>query len=124
MTSPDKALASKHFLLERVSALLLIPLMIWLCISISLLPSASYEPVIHWLQQPFNSIMMGLIIVIGFKHAQLGMQVVIEDYVSHPTILRLSLSIVQLLSYSLMLLGIYAILKIVLSPASSLLGSH
>jgi len=116
---------STLFLLERVSALALIPLMIWFCLSLAFLPEASYESVISWLRSPFNSTMMGLIIVIGFKHGQLGIQMIIEDYVATPSKQRLSLFAVQVISYTFIIVGIYSIIKIaLLDPSLTLTGGH
>ncbi len=107
---------SSHYLLQRVSALLLIPLTLWFCISIAMLPDVSYQRIINWLQSPFNSIMMALIIIIGFKHAQLGMQTIIEDYISTPSTQRISILAINIISYLMIILGIYSIITIALLP--------
>ena len=73
---------SHHFWVQRMSALALIPLIIWVCFSIAFLPEASYSTVVTWLQSPFNGIVTLLLVVISLYHGQLGMQVIIEDYVS------------------------------------------
>ncbi len=108
--------ASHHFWLERITALALIPLIIWFCISVALLPEVSYAVLVNWLQTPFNTIMMILIIVIAFHHGQLGMQVIIEDYVASLSIRLPAILAIKLISYFLMALGIYSIIKITLTP--------
>ncbi len=108
--------ASHHFWLERITALGLIPLIIWFCISVTLLPEVSYAVLVDWLQAPFNTIMMILIIVIAFHHGQLGMQVIIEDYVASLSIRLPFILAIKFISYFLMALGVYSILRIALTP--------
>ncbi|MBT5799170.1 MAG: succinate dehydrogenase, hydrophobic membrane anchor protein, partial [Alphaproteobacteria bacterium] len=42
---------------------------------------SDYEQAILLLQNPFNAAILLLLIITGFWHAMLGVQVVIEDYV-------------------------------------------
>ncbi len=110
--------ASQHFWLERITALALIPLVIWFCLSIALLPTVSYEVLVNWLHSPFNTTMMILIVIVGFQHAQLGMQVIIEDYIASYTFRISAILVVKFISYFLMALGVYSILKIALSAST------
>ena len=114
--SAKNHMPSTHFLLQRISALLLIPLTFWFCISLAMLADTSYQSIINWLQSPFNSIMMALIIIVGFKHAQLGMQTIIEDYISTPSTQKVSLFAIQIISYLMIILGVYSIITIALLP--------
>ncbi len=70
-----------HWIQERLTSLFLIPLMLWLVFSIVSLQGATYTQFVLWLAEPFNAIAMILSIVIGFYHAALGCQVIVEDYV-------------------------------------------
>ena len=106
--------ASHHFWIQRLTALGLIPLVIRLCFSITLLPEASYASVVNWLQSPFNAIMMTLLVIVAFQHAHLGIQVIIEDYVSSHTKRLIGVLAVKFLSYFLMVVGVYSIIKITL----------
>lgn len=105
---------SHHFWLQRITALALIPLTIWFCFSIMLLPQASYEAVIAWVQSPFNAIMMLLLVIVAFQHAQLGMQVIIEDYISNHGTRLITIILVKFISYFMMAAGVYSIIKITL----------
>jgi len=110
-TSPD---ATHHFWLQRLSAIALIPLTFWLCFSLALLPEASYVNVMTWLQAPFNNVLMIVIVLISFHHAQLGLQVIIEDYIAHYGYRLAALISTKFLSYLMMLLGVYSLIKIAL----------
>jgi succinate dehydrogenase / fumarate reductase, membrane anchor subunit len=78
------------------------------------LTGAPREDVAAWLGRPLPAIFMILLIVATFHHAQLGLQVVIEDYVHGPALRIASLMIVKFASIGLGLAAIYAVLKIAL----------
>lgn len=105
---------SHHFWLQRLTALALVPLILWFCFSIALLPEASYESVIAWLQSPFNAILMLLLVIVSFQHAQLGLQVILEDYISDHGKRFFAIILIKFISYFMMAAGIYSIIKITL----------
>lgn len=101
-----------HFWMQRVTALALIPLVLWFGISVASLPNASYASVVAWLDSPFNVVMLISFLIAGFYHGALGMQVIIEDYISEEWIRIAGIIAVQVLSFFLAALGVYAALKI------------
>ncbi len=105
---------SHHFWLQRITALALIPLVLWFCFSIALLPEASYNTITLWLQSPFNAIMMALLVIVSFQHAHLGIQVILEDYIHDHGKRFIAVTFVKFLSYIMMVAGLYAIIKITL----------
>ena len=70
-----------HWWVQRVTALLLIPLVIWFVISLLGHIGGDRAAVILWLGQPFTYGLMLVLLGAAFWHAALGLQVVIEDYV-------------------------------------------
>ena len=70
-----------HWWAQRLSALALVPLTVWFVASIVSLSGASHAAVVDWIATPLPAILLVLFIVTTFYHAQLGLQVVIEDYV-------------------------------------------
>ncbi len=109
--SPD---ASNDFMAQRITALALVPLVIWFCLSIALLPQITYPVITNWFQSTFNGVMMILIVIVSFLHVQLGIQVIIEDYISEHDLRITAILMTRLLSYFLMALGVYSIIKITL----------
>lgn len=101
-----------HFWMQRVTALALIPLVLWFGLSVASLPNASYESVVAWLDSPFNVAMLISFLVAGFYHGALGMQVIIEDYISEEWVRIASIIAVQVVSFFLAALGVFAALKI------------
>lgn len=101
-----------HWWAQRITAVALIPLVIWFVVSVITLTSAPHASVIAWLGNPLSATLMVVLIGATFHHAQLGLQVVIEDYV-HSEGSRLALII--LVKFAAILLGtgsVIAVLKI------------
>ena len=71
-----------HWWSQRLSAIALIPLTIWLVSTVVCLAGANYETVIATLQAPINATLLILFIATAGYHGSLGVQVVIEDYVN------------------------------------------
>ena len=72
-----------HWWAQRMTALALVPLSVWFAVSVCRLAGAGYGEFTAWLASPFNAVAMLLFTVAGFHHAALGLQVVLEDYISH-----------------------------------------
>lgn len=104
-----------HWWVQRLTAVALVPLLLWFVISMTSLASAEYETVAGWLAAPFNAIMMLALIVALFHHLQLGLQVVIEDYVHGHGRKFLALIAVKFGSALLAIAAIFAVLKVAFS---------
>ncbi len=76
-------LGSTHWKYQRYSALLLTPVMLWLFVRIILRPELSYVEAKDWLTLPISSLLLVLTIGVLWFHAVIGIQVVLEDYVSN-----------------------------------------
>lgn len=103
-----------HWLVQRVTALAIAPLAIWLLFQLLYLPNAAYLTVTLWLQHSWNGVLLSLLVLLASWHAWLGVQVIIEDYVhafaSKTALLLLSAFVHALLAAS----GVYAVLRIAL----------
>jgi succinate dehydrogenase / fumarate reductase, membrane anchor subunit len=71
----------QHWWVQRMTALALVPLVLWFVASIIGLAGASHAEVVAWIGRPLPAVLLLLLIAAGFHHSQLGLQVVIEDYV-------------------------------------------
>lgn len=81
-----------HWWMQRVTAVALIPLALWFVWALMSLLGADQATVQAWISQPLNAAMLMALVIAMFYHAQLGLQVVIEDYV-HTGWLEISLQI-------------------------------
>lgn len=107
--------ATHHFWVQRLTALALIPLLIWLSVNIIALPDISYESFIAFFQNPFNAVMMIILVLVSLHHGHLGMQVILEDYIANHGTRLAAILVTKFLSYFMMALGVYSILKIALA---------
>ncbi len=102
----------EHWWLERVTANALIPLTLWLAISIIAHSGNDYTAFIAWLRMPLATCMMILLLIALFYHGALGLQVIIEDYV-HSAMKIPALVLMRLACFGLVVTGILAVLRIV-----------
>ena len=97
-----------HWWVQRITAVALVPLVVWFAISLVMLSGADYAAVRAWIGSPLVMVLLTLIIVIGLHHAQLGMQVVYEDYTEG----GLRLALIVLTKFIAVLFGLGAIVAI------------
>lgn len=101
-----------HWWMQRLSAVAMVPLMLWLVVGLATHTGGGYEGAVAWLGNPINTVVLVIAFGMLFYHASLGLQVVLEDYVSH-TGTRLALvTTVRFLAALLAVSAIFALLKI------------
>lgn len=106
-----------HWWAQRVSAVALIVLSLWFVYSLLTHAGGSYESVTAWLSSPLTAVPLALYLAAIFYHSQLGLQVVVEDYV-HSEWLKLgSLLLLQFINIALAASAIFAVLYIALGGA-------
>ena len=81
-----------HWWLQRITAIALIPLSIWLLFLMGTLLDASYPVVLATIAHPVRAFFLIVLSLCLFWHGALGLQVIIEDYV-HTRWLELTLQI-------------------------------
>ena len=114
MQMKSKSHGVVHWKLQRISAIAMIPLIIWFVSSLVFSLINGYEESITWLQSPLNATGMVLLFGTLYFHAASGLQVVIEDYVHNEGLKIMSLILIKLLSVLLGVLSILCVLKIYL----------
>lgn len=102
----------KHWLWTRLFSLPLIPLAFYFLCHIEHLTARTREDFISWLQQPAAALAMGLFILCSFFHACLGMEDIIEDYISSATLKKLALCVNKLFFLLLGAASLYALVSI------------
>jgi succinate dehydrogenase / fumarate reductase, membrane anchor subunit len=98
-----------HFWAQRITAVALIPLVAWFAISLIMMSGADYAVVRAWIGSPAVMVLLVLTIVIGLHHGQLGMQVVVEDYVHND---GMKLALIVLMRFIAVFFGLAAIVAI------------
>lgn len=103
-----------HFMVQRITAIALIVLGVWFSVLVLGLLGSDYLTARLTLAQPLNAVLMIAFVVAVFWHAQLGLQVIIEDYVHKPW-LGMTLQIaVKFLCFIAGVAGVLAVLRITL----------
>jgi succinate dehydrogenase / fumarate reductase membrane anchor subunit len=101
-----------HWWLQRVTAVALVPLVVWFVVSLLRFAPESQAAARAWIASPVTTVMLILAIAVGFWHAALGVQVVIEDYV-HAKGWRIGLDMaVKFAAVALALAGLVAIFRV------------
>jgi succinate dehydrogenase / fumarate reductase membrane anchor subunit len=103
---------SHHWWAQRLTAIALVPLTLWFIFSVIHLSGATHQVVIEWLSSPLTLGLMLALIVATFHHLQLGVQVVIEDYVHDERAKMGAVLAVKALCILLALVCIVSVLKI------------
>jgi succinate dehydrogenase membrane anchor subunit len=104
--------AAEHWWLQRLTAVALLPLGLWLACSLLLLPDFSYGTVVTWVQRPVTSILLILLVASIGYHSFLGVQVVVEDYVTGKASRVAALMASAFAHTGLAIGAVFAILKI------------
>ena len=73
---------SRHWRWQRLSAAVLIPFALWFTWQIAAHLHAPYETTVDWLRQPWTAPGLMIYLAVMLWHSQLGLQVVVEDYVA------------------------------------------
>ncbi len=103
---------TEHWWGQRLTAVALVPLSLWLIWAALALPDFEYATVLAWMTQPVNSIMLILLLLAGLYHSQLGLQVIVEDYVHQEWTKVTTLMVFKFVHVVLGVAGIYSIVTI------------
>ena len=101
-----------HWWAQRLTAVALVPLVIWFVASVCSIAGADYEAVRNWIGTPVVSILLVLLAIAVFHHAQLGLQVVLEDYVHTEWLKIASIVLVKFAALALGVATVFSIVKI------------
>lgn len=71
-----------HWIIHRMTAISNLVVMSYLLVSFALLGDYGYATVVKWLSSPLAATAIILLVISVFWHARMGLQVVIEDYMT------------------------------------------
>jgi succinate dehydrogenase / fumarate reductase membrane anchor subunit len=101
-----------HWWAQRMTAVALVPLLLWFAASLVQMAGADYAHVTAWIANPVVAVLLVLMFGAGFYHAVLGIQVVIEDYVHGKPARLVSLVALRFAGWVLAAAAIFSVLKI------------
>ncbi len=102
----------EHWWIQRVTAVALVPLVLWFVVALVGHLGADHVTAAAWLRSPLTAVAMILLVVATFVHMALGVQVVIEDYVHHEATKVASLVLTRLACWVLGAASLFAVLRV------------
>jgi len=103
---------TEHWWQSRVSAMALLPLLLWFVVAMLSLAGASYDETRAFMARPWNAVLMLALVGFSFRHIAGGLQVVVEDYV-RPEVLRVAVTLViKALCLGAALISAFAVLRV------------
>ena len=102
---------SKHWWHQRFSAIIMLLTALWLFSFARELGGGEISSLIEVIRKPCNIIMLSLFVLAGFYHAALGMQVVVEDYVTCRATRLTSILLLQVFSIVTVLSFLVAVFR-------------
>ena len=107
----------RHWWHQRLTSVALVPLSIWFVVSLLALPSLDHATVAAWMSQSTTALLLIVFVLVAVWHSQLGVRVVVEDYVHAPGSKLLSLTIVSFAHVLLAVAGVFAVLRVAAGAA-------
>ena len=108
---------TEHFVMQRLTATALVGLTIWFLVFVLSLIGADYVTATDAVSKPWNAVLLVGFLVAMFWHAQLGQQVVLEDYI-HNSLLALALqTTVKFIAVLGGIVSVFAVARIALGVA-------
>jgi succinate dehydrogenase / fumarate reductase, membrane anchor subunit len=107
----------RHWWYQRLTSLALVPLSVWFAVSLLTLPSFDHLTVVTWMAQGSTALLLLLLVLIGAWHSQLGLQVIIEDYVHGEGTRTLLLVLVRFVHVLAAAAAVLAVLRVALGGA-------
>ncbi len=104
-----------HWLIQRITAVLLIPLSLWAAAVFLAYITAPYSAAQIWLSSPYIKSAVIVFTVLMFYHGYLGIQVILEDYVPNEKTRTYLIYFTRLFSFFMTVLAIISIIQIQLS---------
>ena len=101
-----------HWWAQRLTAVALVPLTLWFISAVIQLQGADQHGAVVWLSAPVPLVLMLALILATFHHLQLGLQVVLEDYVHDHAMKLASVLAMKAACVLLALACIVAVLKL------------
>jgi succinate dehydrogenase / fumarate reductase, membrane anchor subunit len=106
-----------HWWVQRLTSVALVPLSIWFVVSLLALPARNHAAVVAWMGQSWSALLLVLFVVVAAWHSQLGVRVVVEDYVRGAGARTVTLVMVSFAHVTLAAAGVFAVLKVAFGGA-------
>lgn len=101
-----------HFINQRMTGAALVVLILWAVAAAVGLAKADFATATAWLRSAWNAVPAALLIGVAFLHMNLGMGVIIEDYIHKPMSKIALLALNVFVCWVGAAIGVFSILKV------------
>lgn len=106
-----------EWMAERLSSLILVPFTLWALWAGFSLAGVDYETARAFFARPWNAGLLAVGLVLALWHMDLGIKVIVDDYIHRPASNRALVWTSHLLALALALLGVFFIARLALGSA-------
>lgn len=103
-----------HWWAQRLTSVALIVLGCWFVVSILSLPSFDYGTVVLWMRRGWTALPLILFVAVATWHSELGVRVIIEDYVHEVGAKTLALAVSLFVHAVIGVASVLAVLRVAL----------
>jgi len=103
-----------HWWHQRLTAIAMVPLMVISVLIIAQIGMVDYQSAVDLVSNPLVATWLLLLVIVGYFHAALGLQVVLEDYVADEGKRMALIIFVKMSLFALAALSVVSILKVAL----------
>lgn len=102
---------------ERLSSLVLIPLVLWGLWSAATVSGAGYGAVQEWFRSPVNAVLLAATLLVSIWHMFMGAKVILDDYIHRPSSSAVLRGLVGLACLALAFASVFFIVRLALGSA-------
>jgi succinate dehydrogenase / fumarate reductase membrane anchor subunit len=104
--------AAHHWWSERIWAIALIPLLIWFAVSAVSLVGADHAAFKEWAGAHGNPVLLILFTIAMYHHGQMGLTVIIEDYVHGEAVNFIAVLLTKLVAFFCAAYTIFSVIRL------------
>jgi succinate dehydrogenase / fumarate reductase membrane anchor subunit len=105
---------ARKWLIQRITAILLIPLSFWFIYHCLSFASMNYSQLFLFFKSIINSLLFLIMMISMLIHTKLGCETIVEDYVTSKSLKHISTLLINFIVYLSMIIITLAIVRIVL----------
>jgi len=106
-----------EWMAERLSSVVLIPLTLWGLWSAWTLSGSGYGGALDWFRSPVNAGLLVVTLVVSLWHMNMGLKVIVDDYIHKPLSRSLLLGGIGLVCLGLAAASVFFIVRLALGSA-------
>ena len=106
--------ATNHFIMQRLTAMIQVPLVIWLIIAVVGHARDTHAEFLAWVSSPLTAILLIVLILSISYHLRLGIGEIVDDYVHEKKRLKTGQTLVSLYALAVGAVALFSVIAITL----------